>query len=285
MDTKVLSNILKIAQKGSMTYAAEASHITLQALAAQLNKLEDQLGFKMFYRTNKGMVLTKEGAEMMPFISEVIHCSENMMVKANTISNMPRVKLCVALNSTLGMNTNENIMGFIIEELSGYEVLFSSLETPDSIAKIESGDVDMAVIIAKSAPQGFHSIKLPELQIRVVAAHFSKSVCPTVIIKPLLQCPYAISYEGFLNIFKETSGVSEVYQSGSELVSVSIIKSFGGIGLVSSEMASINSFYEYPGFEDFLDVYLIMRTPMFNVSELHFNKSDLLFVNEIKNSA
>ncbi|CCK10821.1 Transcriptional Regulator, LysR family [Cronobacter sakazakii 680] len=46
MDIKVLRNLLKTAQMGSLTCAAEEANITIQALAAQLNKAEEYFGFK-----------------------------------------------------------------------------------------------------------------------------------------------------------------------------------------------------------------------------------------------
>ena len=52
MDIKVLKNIVTVARTGSITDAAEQVHVTVQALAAQLKKLEDHCGFKLFDRTN-----------------------------------------------------------------------------------------------------------------------------------------------------------------------------------------------------------------------------------------
>jgi DNA-binding transcriptional LysR family regulator len=54
---------MRIVQTGSLSAAAEHSCLTVQALAAQLNKVEEQFGFRLFRRSNKGLTLTTQGTE------------------------------------------------------------------------------------------------------------------------------------------------------------------------------------------------------------------------------
>ena len=57
MDSRILRNLMRIVQTGSLSAAAEHSCLTVQALAAQLNKVEEQFGFRLFRRSNKGCLL------------------------------------------------------------------------------------------------------------------------------------------------------------------------------------------------------------------------------------
>ncbi|WP_196908319.1 LysR family transcriptional regulator [Candidatus Symbiopectobacterium sp. 'North America'] len=58
MDSKVLKHFLKIVQLGSLTAAADDACLTVQALAAQIKKLEQHMGLRLLNRTNKAVSLT-----------------------------------------------------------------------------------------------------------------------------------------------------------------------------------------------------------------------------------
>ena len=61
MDLTTLESFLTLARIGHMTRAAAELHLTQPAVSAQLQKLEEQLGYRLFDRTPKGMVLTRAG--------------------------------------------------------------------------------------------------------------------------------------------------------------------------------------------------------------------------------
>ncbi|MCH3950370.1 MAG: LysR family transcriptional regulator [Acidaminococcus sp.] len=72
MDLKQIEYILKIAEVGSITKAAEQLFVTQSTLNQQLLKLENQLGVKLFYRhrryltpTDAGNVYIKYGSQML----------------------------------------------------------------------------------------------------------------------------------------------------------------------------------------------------------------------------
>ena len=61
MDLKQIEYIVKIAETGSITRAAEQLFITQSALNQQLLKLEQQLGIKLFVRHKHDMTPTSAG--------------------------------------------------------------------------------------------------------------------------------------------------------------------------------------------------------------------------------
>lgn len=61
MDTKQIEYIIKIADEGSITRAAEKLFITQSALSQQLQKLEKELGAPLFVRNKSDWTLTPEG--------------------------------------------------------------------------------------------------------------------------------------------------------------------------------------------------------------------------------
>ena len=52
---------LSVARLGSVTRAARDMHVSQPAVSLAIAKLEDELGVKLFVRTNRGIRLTNEG--------------------------------------------------------------------------------------------------------------------------------------------------------------------------------------------------------------------------------
>ena len=52
---------IKVADNGSFTKAEEGMHITKQAMLKQIDHLEEELGFRLFMRSRKGVRLTEAG--------------------------------------------------------------------------------------------------------------------------------------------------------------------------------------------------------------------------------
>lgn len=283
MDIKVLKNIISVAKTGSITDAAEEAHVTLQALAAQLKKLEEHCGFKLFDRTNKGVTLTQEGASILPHIIEVVQSSEKLQVKINQLRQNKSVPLRVALNSTLSMDINQQIMGAVADNLEGYTPIFSCSETPDNLAKLASGEADIVVVLGDSVPDGLHCVALKGLRIEVVASSSgNENALSSVLIKPVPECPYASIFSRFFEGRKGALDGATVLHSGSEIVSVSMIKSFGGAGVLSRAVAEANQLFIWPGFSDFLDVFLVMKAPLIVEEELVLFSSPGLAVESLE---
>lgn len=64
---------------GSISKAAVASHISQPALSQQLQKLEQQLGFTLLERSNRGVQLTEAGKIVEKYAERFVSLSENLM--------------------------------------------------------------------------------------------------------------------------------------------------------------------------------------------------------------
>jgi len=72
MDFTQLRAFVAIAAEGNLTRAAERLHLTQPAVSLQLKSLQATLGLQLFTRTAAGMVLTDEGAKLLPFAERVL---------------------------------------------------------------------------------------------------------------------------------------------------------------------------------------------------------------------
>lgn len=61
MDLRVLEYFLTVAEEGNISHAAGLLHVSQPTVSRQLMDLEEELGKKLFLRTNKNVTLTRDG--------------------------------------------------------------------------------------------------------------------------------------------------------------------------------------------------------------------------------
>lgn len=63
----------KIVELGSFTRAAEALGYTQSAMSQMIASLEDELSIKLLIRSRIGARLTREGAELYPYVERLVY--------------------------------------------------------------------------------------------------------------------------------------------------------------------------------------------------------------------
>lgn len=131
----------------SLQKAADVLHISKPGLSLAISDLENELGVKIFERTNRGSVLTKEGVQMLGVISEILRSKsslERLAVYASGINRKESIRI---------RYINTLFEGFItpfIEEYSNrytnvyYEVTRGDLN--DIVAQVRSGEIDAGFV-------------------------------------------------------------------------------------------------------------------------------------------
>ena len=72
MTLQQLIYVTKIAEKGSMSKAAEELYIAQPSLSSQIQALEEEFNIKIFERNNKGVITTDEGKIFLTYAKEVL---------------------------------------------------------------------------------------------------------------------------------------------------------------------------------------------------------------------
>lgn len=84
------------ARHGSFAAAATELHVTASAVSLQVRQLEDELGVKLFQRTPKGLVLSAQGAEILPGISDAFSQLQSTLIKAPEAGGVQTLTVSVA---------------------------------------------------------------------------------------------------------------------------------------------------------------------------------------------
>ncbi|KJH88251.1 LysR family transcriptional regulator [Pseudomonas fluorescens] len=274
MDSRTLRNLMRIMQTGSLSAAAEQSCLTVQALAAQLNKVEEQFGFRLFRRSNKGLTLTSQGSELTPFMDQVLVATRQLEEKVAALKAPRQRSLKVALNTTLPTDFNRRMIDRLIAVFPQYQLEFSYAESMENLSKLKNEHFDLAILIGQQS--GFTSIPMPDVQVQVVGAHCGSQddslglLVDKFQVRPADECPYSHSFLRFLDAGLGEYGPSQrMVYSCSETLTLSLITQLDGLGLVSRDAAMRNGLAIFPDFEDFLEVRLAVNNPELSDQALH----------------
>ena len=76
MEIRVLSYFLMVAREENITKAAQLLHITQPTLSRQLMQLEEELGVRLFNRSNHRIILTEDGMLLKRKAQEMIFLAD-----------------------------------------------------------------------------------------------------------------------------------------------------------------------------------------------------------------
>ena len=139
--------VLEIQKKGSFNEAAKSLFTAQSSLSAAVKSLENELGIKIFERSNNGVYLTSDGAEFVRYASQIIEQNNFILEKYIKGKNCPKLYI-----STQHYDFIADIFGKMINSFkeSSYKISLKETQTYDVITETEKGYCDIGVIAIKN---------------------------------------------------------------------------------------------------------------------------------------
>ena len=100
MDLKRLRTVMKVADFGSVTLAAERLHIAQPALSRHIRMLEAELGVRLFDRDGRGMTLTPAGERLYGRIGGLFRDLEDMRAEVSGLAEEAQGRIVVGMPPT-----------------------------------------------------------------------------------------------------------------------------------------------------------------------------------------
>lgn len=135
----------------NFTRAAEGCHVSQPALTTAIKKLEDDLGSPLFHREGKRMLLTDFGQLMRPHLEQVLGQAETARSVAQNFHLLNQAPLGVGVMATIGPLRLSRFLARFQRDHAGVEVSVSEGLLDDLTARLDKGDLELAVL---SAPEG-----------------------------------------------------------------------------------------------------------------------------------
>ena len=131
MTLQQLRYIIIVAEKGSINEAAKYLYVSQPSLSNSIKELEEELGFPIFIRTNRGVTLSHKGMEFLGYARQVITQAD--LLEEKYIKKTKQIKSFCASSQhypfvshafvELVKEYEEDDYNFTLSETTTYEVI------------------------------------------------------------------------------------------------------------------------------------------------------------------
>ena len=181
MDSSLLKVFVEVARENSITKAASKLKFAQSNVTSRIKQLEKSLGFALFHRVPKGVILSKEGEKLYPYAVEIVKKVELATFSMKNINNQEHLIIgSTESNATtriipflqqlhndfpnMSLELITNTTREITKELLDYKVdiaFISGIPKSSDLMILNKVDEDIVIVEAENAnaPNVFLSFK------------------------------------------------------------------------------------------------------------------------------
>lgn len=195
MELRVLNYFLMVAREENITKAAQLLHVTQPTLSRQLMQLEEELGVKLFQRSNHSITLTEEGMLLRRRAQELISLAEK------TKRDLMQKEAELTGEISIGCGELQSV-DFLAKLLARFQATHPLVQmsifsgNADSIKeRIENGLLDMGLVPEPVDMTKYAFLHVPQKEIWGVLVHKDSEFAGKQSVSPsdLLHVPLMIS--------------------------------------------------------------------------------------------
>lgn len=208
MDDRKIRSLLTVLETGSISSAAEILNGTQSGITQTMNALEAELGFKILYRTNRGVTLTEAGAKILPLLMQLDEDFRTLERESREIAAGRGIPIRIGTYSSIANAWLPDILSKYEERHP--EISFEIMVSSDKLAKwLSKGKVDM-LLADEELGAGFRWF--PIMQDEYMAAVPIGSVIAqrgAITEDELQHYPMIVSMMSSYRRYREASGKNE----------------------------------------------------------------------------
>lgn len=256
MDTNLLKVFVGVAHAKSISSAAKELGFTQSNVTLRIKQLEKNLGYSLFHRTNRGVVLSNEGEKLYPYAIEIIKKVDEVQIHMRNIDYQEVLKI----GSTQTFTTS-NLMPFIEklnEDFQDMKLEFSVDSSLNLVDQLLDYKIDIAFVNGKPNNKDIEVLNIFEEKM-VLVEPLKKEYEKTIFVFKK-TCANCVFLESYIKNTREDS-YKTVALENYELI-LGCIKTGYGIGMFSPkiiEKFGYTNKVKTTEIENYLDTYLICR--------------------------
>ncbi|MCG7334592.1 LysR family transcriptional regulator [Sporosarcina sp. ACRSM] len=190
---------IKIIETGSFTKAAEELGFTQSAISQMVHSLEKELSTTLILRSRKGVTLTPDGEEFLPYIRNIRNSHRELIEKHNEMQGLQRGLIRIGTFSSVSCNWLPGLMKDFKEQYPNVEFELHQGEYTTISNWIKEGRVDFG-FVNPTAVSNLNTILLQEDEmLAVLPTDHPLATHHTVSLEDLTNDPYILLDEGELN--------------------------------------------------------------------------------------
>jgi DNA-binding transcriptional LysR family regulator len=182
MNRRHLNFVLRVAETGSFSAAADMCNVTQPTLSAGVGHIEETLGARLFDRNTRSVAITSFGRDILPAIQDVVSAEQALETQANNLLQ-PELKLVrIAVSPIVEMSKLISKMAPFRLKHPNVEFIYKECFVDEMEDRMAMGTIDMIVLpnLAK-AKHGLKSVSLyhdPWVFLPKAVGHATGNIAP-----------------------------------------------------------------------------------------------------------
>lgn len=166
MELRHLRYFVAVAEELHFRRAAERLHVAQPAVSEQVRKLEDELGVRLFDRTQRNVGLTDAGAALLPEASRVLRQAEAARVAACSACHRPGRVLRIGYVPTALLASIPRTLRGLVATMPNLQTMMEPGSGLELVEAVRAGELDVAIV----------SLPVPMADVRVTALGEQRAV-------------------------------------------------------------------------------------------------------------
>lgn len=183
MELRVLKYFLMVAQEENITKAAQLLHITQPTLSRQLMQLENELGVKLFERSNHSIILTNDGLLLKRRAQEIVSLSEKTK-KELSIETEISGEIEIGSGEFMSFSLFSDIISAFCKQYPNIHFNIYSGNADVIKERLENGGLDTGLLSEPVDISRYEFVRLPQKEKWGIIAHRDFSVSSKSYVVP-----------------------------------------------------------------------------------------------------
>lgn len=160
MNLRDLQYLVAVADNLHFGKAAEACHVSQPTLSMQLKKLEDEIGTQLFERTNKKIMPTALGSNIVQSARRILQEVDHIKRIAQNAGDPVKGDLQLGVFPTLAPYLLPKLVPKIKKHFPGLNLLLTEDKTANLLEQLNKGQLDCALLAMPIDNDGLESLPL-----------------------------------------------------------------------------------------------------------------------------
>ncbi len=147
MELHQLRYFLAVAERRHFTKAAGELAVAQPSVSKQIQRLEDELGTKLFHRMRGNVALTPAGEALLPWARRVLADVDGATSEVRELAGLHRGRLAIGATPSLTTALLPPALGRFHRTYPGIELAVREAGSRDLVRALEQGELDVALVI------------------------------------------------------------------------------------------------------------------------------------------
>ncbi len=161
-----------IASEGGVTEATKKLRLAQSTLSAQLKQFEESIGYKLFERKNRKLILTDVGKKVFEYAHEIFSLGEELRDSLGRFENLLQASLNVGIMDSIPKVLSRSLIKFVVDKYKA-KVTIVEESLSSLMNKLTDHSIDLIFANDKPLTEGskgrFHAKLIGELEVVFVS--------------------------------------------------------------------------------------------------------------------